>query len=143
MKRILGLDLGTKTLGIAMSDVLGIAHGLELVRFKAQDFDTPLKRVNELIKQHQIEEIALGLPLHLSGEHSDMSRKCLEFKDRIEKDNENVKVEMVDERLTSVAAHRSLTAMNIDSRKHKNIVDMLAAEEILDSYLRKKALNGN
>lgn len=138
MKKAIGLDLGMKTLGIAISDSLGISHGIELVRFKYNDFDTPLKRVLELLKEHQIDEIALGLPLHLSGEQSDMSKRCLDFKEMLLNNNPNVKVEMIDERFTSVAAHRSLTMMNIDSRKQKNIVDILAAQEILDIYIRKR-----
>ena len=139
MKKAIGLDLGTKTLGIAISDSLGISHGLELVRFKANDFNVPLKKVLELLEKNQIDEIALGLPLHLSGEQSEMSKKCLEFKEMILANKPNIIVEMIDERMTSVSAHKSLTMMYINAKKQKDIVDIVAAQEILDVYLRKRA----
>ena len=68
-----------------------------------------------------------------------MSKKCLEFKEMILANKPNIIVEMIDERMTSVSAHKSLTMMNINAKKQKDIVDIVAAQEILDVYLRKRA----
>ena len=138
MDRVLGLDLGTKTLGIAMSDAIGIVHGIETFRFQEKAYRLAKERVIQLVKENGIKEIAIGLPLHLSGEMSEMGKACQLFKDRLLEENPNLKIIMVDERLTSVSAHRTLSDLGMNTKKQKAVVDMIAAEEILNTYMRMR-----
>lgn len=137
--RILGLDLGKKTLGIAMSDSLLIAaHGLETFRFKYMDFEPAVERVAELVRENGVPEIALGLPLHLSGRVSEMADVALAFRDKLEKRLPGVKIAMVDERLTSALAARELKAANMNARKRRELIDAAAAADILETYLAQR-----
>ena len=138
MEKAIGLDLGKKTLGIATSDSLGFAHPLETFRFPAFQFAQGVKRVAEVSKEKGITIIALGYPLHLSGQPSEMSENVLKFKDMLLEDNPNYKIELVDERLTSVQANNTLSFLDVSHQKRKDNVDALAATEILESYLRSK-----
>ena len=138
MEKAIGLDLGKKTLGIATSDSLGFAHALETFRFPSFQFDLAVKRVAEVSKEKGITNIALGYPLHLSGQPSEMSENVLNFKKMLEEDNPNYKIELVDERLTSVQANNTLSFLDVSHQKRKDNVDSLAAQEILESYIRSK-----
>ena len=138
MEKAIGLDLGKKTLGIATSDALGFAHPLETFRFPSFQFDLAVKRVAEVSKEKGITSIALGYPLHLSGQPSEMSENVLNFKKMLEEDNPNYKIELVDERLTSVQANNTLSFLDVSHQKRKDNVDALAAQEILESYIRSK-----
>ena len=138
MEKAIGLDLGKKTLGIATSDSLGFAHALETFRFPSFQFDLAVKRVAEVSKEKGITSIALGYPLHLSGQPSEMSENVLNFKKMLEEDNPNYKIELVDERLTSVQANNTLSFLDVSHQKRKDNVDSLAAQEILESYIRSK-----
>lgn len=135
---VLGLDLGKKTLGIAKSDVLGIAHPLEVFRFPYEGYQKAIARVIELINQYNIKEIALGLPLHLSGEESEMSKAVRIFKEKIEEQIKDVKIVLVDERYSSTMSLRNLSNMGVNAKNAKSVVDMAAAQEILNTYLRMK-----
>lgn len=138
MEKILGLDLGTKTIGIALSDSLGISHPLETFRFKERVYREAKERVIELIDQNVVSEIALGLPLHMSGEESEMSKAVRIFKDKLLEERPNLIIALVDERLTSISAHRTLKDLGMNSKKQRQVVDMLAAQEILETYIRMK-----
>lgn len=135
---VLGLDLGKKTLGIAKSDVLGIAHPLEVYRFPYEGYQKAIARVIELISLYNIKEIALGLPLHLSGEESEMSKAVRIFKEKIEEQVKDVKITLVDERYSSTMSLRNLSSMGVNAKNAKSVVDMAAAQEILNTYLRMK-----
>lgn len=138
MEKVLGLDLGTKTLGIAMSDTIGIVHGIETFRFQEKAYRLAKERVIQLMKENNIKEIAIGLPLHLSGEMSEMGKACQLFKERLLEEYPDLKIVMVDERLTSVSAHKTLSNLGMNSKKQKEVVDMIAAEEILNTYMRMR-----
>ena len=138
MEKAIGLDLGKKTLGIATSDALGFAHPLETFRFPSFQFEQAVKRVAEVSKEKGITNIALGYPLHLSGQPSEMSENVLNFKKMLEADNPNYVIELIDERLTSVQANNTLSFLDVNHQKRKENVDALAAQEILESYLRSK-----
>ena len=142
MIKAIGLDLGTKTLGIAYSDYLGFVHGLETFRFKSLDFDSAIARVNEVSKEKGITNIALGYPLHLNGTPSEMSQNVLDFKKKLEETNPSLKIELVDERLSSVTANNTLSELNVSHQQRKDKVDTLAACTILDTYIRKVNNNG-
>lgn len=142
MNKAIGLDLGTKTLGIAYSDYLGFVHGLETFRFKSLDFASAVKRVLEVSKEKGITQIALGYPLHLNGTPSEMSNNVLEFKKMLENANPDFKIELIDERLSSVTANNTLSELNANHETRKERVDTLAACTILDTYVRKANNNG-
>ena len=138
MEKAIGLDLGKKTLGIATSDSLGFCHPLETFRFPPFQFELAVKRVKEVSTDKGIKTIALGYPLHLSGQPSEMSENVLKFKDMLLADNPDYIIELVDERLTSVQANNTLSFLDVSHQKRKDSVDALAAQEILESYIRSK-----
>ena len=138
MDKIIGLDLGKKTLGIACSDVLGIAHGVETYRFKAFDYEDAANYIDKMAKIRGVNTFALGLPLHLSGEMSEMANNVMKFKELLLAKNKDYKIELVDERFSSVIANNAISAMNMNHEQRKQNVDTIAATEILETYLRMK-----
>ena len=99
MEKILGLDLGTTTLGVAMTDSLGIAaHGVETFRFEPGNFKAARERANEIANKEGITKIALGMPLYESGDLSPHAKSCLRFRDDLMKLNSNIKLETDDEK---------------------------------------------
>ena len=126
MKKVLGLDLGSRTCGIAMSDILGmIAHGVETFRFKPDDYLTCAKHVKEIVEENDIETIVLGLPKQIS----------IEFKKQLEEMIEGINVILVDERLTTVVAENQLLFADVSRKKRKQVIDKMAAVAILQGYL--------
>lgn len=136
--KIIGLDLGTTTLGIAYSDVFGFVHGIETFRFPKNQYIVARKHVLELCEKMMINEIAIGLPLHLSGEMSDMANNVIRFKDDLLKEKPDLIINTVDERLTSVSANRSISEQGMNHKQRKDSVDRIAACIILDTYVRMK-----
>ena len=138
LDRVLGLDLGTTTLGIAYSDPFGFIHGIETFRFDKNQYIVARKHVLKLAEEMMIKEIAIGLPLHLSGEMSEMANNVMRFKDDLLKENPNLVINLVDERLSSVSANRSISEQGFNHKKRKESVDRIAACIILDTYIRMK-----
>ena len=137
--KVLGLDLGEKTLGIAVSDLMGIiATGVENFRFESCDFDKAMERVHFYVKRDMIKEIALGLPLHMSGDESDHSRLCRRFKEMIENAIPGIKVVLIDERWTTKQANRVLLQADLSRAKRKKVIDKMAAVVILETYLQMR-----
>ena len=137
MKKVLGLDLGSRTCGIAMSDILGmIAHGVETFRFKPDDYLTCAKHVKEIVEENDIETIVLGLPKHMNGDLGERAQISIDFKERLEK-MMDVEVILEDERLTTVIATNNLIFGDVSRKKRKQVVDKMAAVEILQGYLDK------
>ncbi|MGI6710084.1 MAG: Holliday junction resolvase RuvX [Bacilli bacterium] len=133
--KILGLDLGTKTLGVAISDMLGvIANPIGTYRIDEKDLKQALGFVKELIKEHQIKEIVLGFPKNMDGSTGFQCDYILEFKGVLEAET-NLKVHLIDERLTSVIANRTMLSADMSRQKRKKNVDKLAATIILQGYL--------
>ena len=142
MKRILGLDLGTKTLGIAMTDELGLAaHGYETFRFEEFNYKKAREHVVELCQKYDIEEVALGIPYYASGDISPRAQSCLRFKDDLLKLNPALKIEMIDESYSTIEADEMLKETNLSYYKRKEIIDEMAAVVILKRYLAKKENN--
>lgn len=134
--KVLGLDLGEKSLGIAESDLMGIiATGVENFKFESMDFNKALERVIYYVKKDSIKEIALGLPLHMNGDESDHSMMCREFKKLIEDNIKGIKVVLVDERWTTKQASRILLEADLSRNKRKKVIDKMAAVCILETYL--------
>jgi len=136
--RTMGLDLGSVTCGIALSDPMKmIARAKETYRFKNNDYDACADYVVSLIDKEAVDEIVLGLPKHMNGDIGIKGNICLEFKDKIQS-RYDIKVTMWDERLTTVAASKILIAADLSRKKRKKVIDQMAAVQILQSYLDKK-----
>ena len=134
--RILGLDYGSKTVGVAVSDPLGFtAQGVEIIRRKSENkMRQTLARIEELIAQYQLEEIVLGLPKNMNNTLGDRAEKSLELKETLER-RTGLPVVMWDERLTTVSANRVLMETGVRRENRKEHVDEIAAVFILQGYL--------
>ena len=134
--RILGLDYGSKTVGVAVSDPLGFtAQGVEIIRRKSENkMRQTLARIEELIAQYQVEEIVLGLPKNMNNTLGDRAEKSLELKETRER-RTGLPVVMWDERLTTVSANRVLMEAGVRRENRKEHVDEIAAVFILQGYL--------
>lgn len=136
--RYLGLDLGTRTLGTAISDTtLTIATTHETIRFNDSDYDSLIPKIKELIEEYKISKIILGFPKNMNNSIGERGQVTLEFKEKIEK-SLNVEVIMQDERLTTVEATNYMIEADISRKKRKKKVDSLAANIILQTYLDKE-----
>ncbi|MDY4669095.1 MAG: Holliday junction resolvase RuvX [Oliverpabstia sp.] len=134
--RILGLDYGSKTVGVAVSDPLGLtAQGVEIIRRKSENkMRQTLARIEELIKEYQVEKIVLGLPKNMNNTLGDRAEKSLELKETLER-RTGLDVVMWDERLTTVSANRVLMESGVRRENRKDYVDKIAAIFILQNYL--------
>lgn len=141
-ERAIGLDLGEKTLGIAKSDALGFVHGVETFRFKRKEFALARQRVHDLVKETGIKEIALGFPISLHGQENEHTAMVKQFKEDLLKEDETLKITLVDERFTSVMAHNILSELDVSHSKRIESVDRLAACQILDTYILRRDNNG-
>ncbi len=135
MKRVMGLDLGSVTCGVAISDPLGIvARNVETIRFTSDDYEECLEKVLSVIKREQPDEIVLGLPKHMNGDVGVRGKVSEQFKEMLEA-NIQTKVILWDERLTTAAAERILIQADVSRKKRKKVIDQMAAVQILQSYL--------
>lgn len=134
--RIMGLDYGSKTVGVAVSDALGItAQGVEIIRRKSEKrLRRTLARIEDLIEEYQVESIVLGFPKHMDNTIGDRAEKSLEFQ-KILRKRTGLPVVMWDERLTTVEANRIMEETGVRKEDRKKYVDELAAMVILQGYL--------
>lgn len=133
--RYLGLDLGTKTLGVAITDPSNsIIFPRETIFFKKENYLEALEQLKPILEKEKITDIVIGLPLNMDGSKGFASQRTLSFVPLLE--SQGLKVHLVDERLTSVEAERILHGLNLRSKKFKGKVDAEAAALILESYLR-------
>lgn len=136
--RYLGLDLGSKTLGVSISDLTNTVASLyTTIRFKEEDYEYAIKELEPIITENKITDIVLGLPKNMNNTLSTRALICLEFKEKLEK-SFNINVIMEDERLTSVISNNILIEANMSRKKRKTKVDGMAAILILQSYLDRK-----
>ena len=135
--RCLGLDLGSKTLGIAISDVTNvIASVYTTLYFKDEDYASLISPLKEIIDKEKIDTLVLGLPKNMNNTLGERANITLEFKKMLE-DNLFIPVVFEDERLTSVISNNVLIAANVSRKKRKKRVDGMAAVLILQGYLDK------
>lgn len=135
MKRLVGLDLGTKTLGVAISDPLKVsAQGLQTIKFEENAYNKALKLLEEMLDKYEIELFVLGNPKHMNGDEGESSLRSQKFKTKLEK-HFKVPVVLWDERLTSVLVDKAMIDMDLSRKKRKAIIDTLAATNILQGYL--------
>lgn len=134
--RIMGLDFGSKTVGVAVSDALLItAQGIEIIRRNSENkLRQTLARIEELIVEYEVQEIVLGLPKNMNNTQGERVEKTLEFKEILER-RTGLIVHMWDERLTTVAADRVMIEAGIRRENRKNYVDQIAAVFILQGYM--------
>lgn len=131
--RILGLDIGSKTIGVAISDPLGwTAQGITTIRRSKKEQD--LEEIKKICKEYSVETIVIGLPKNMNGTIGESGERVLEFSEQI-KNFTGIKIEMWDERLTTVAAHKAMLEADLSRGKRKKIVDKIAAIYILQGYL--------
>ena len=134
--RIMGLDFGSKTVGVAISDPLFLtAQGIEIVRRKASGkLRQTLARINELKEEYEVGKIVLGFPKNMNNTEGERCEKTLEFKEMLEK-RTGLPVVMWDERLTTMAADRTLEETGVHKEDRKQYLDQVAAVFILQGYL--------
>lgn len=137
--RVMGLDLGTKTVGVAISDALQItAQGIEIIRRKDENkLRQTLARIEELIVEYEVGEIVIGLPKHMNNDLGDRAQFSLDFKEKLER-RTGLSVALWDERLTTVSADRIMMEAGVRREDRKEYVDKIAATLILQGYLDYK-----
>lgn len=138
--RIMGLDFGSKTVGVAISDPLFItAQGIEIIHRSTENkLRQTLARIEELVAEHEVGEIVLGLPKNMNNTQGERAEKTLEFKEMLER-RTGLTVTMWDERLTTVAADKAMIEMEIRRENRGKYVDMIAAILILQGFLDLKS----
>ena len=134
--RVMGLDYGSKTVGVAVSDPLGVtAQGVEtIVRKEENKLRQTLARIEELVKEYEVEKIVLGLPLNMNDTIGERAEKTLEFKAMLER-RTGLEVVLCDERLTTIEAEQILIESNVRREDRKKYIDKIAAGFILQGYL--------
>ena len=132
--RILGLDLGSRTLGVAVSDFSElIARPVETIRFEEDDYESCLEKLKTVLQGYQIKKAVLGLPRHMNGDIGIRGEISIHFKEQLEQ--LGLEVILWDERLTTMAAQRILISADVSRKKRKQVIDQMAAVQILQSYL--------
>lgn len=141
--RYLGLDFGTKTIGISISDRTNlIASSYKLIEYKNNDYTTVIEELRNIIKLNSITTLILGLPKNMNNSIGERATETIKFKDNIEKEL-NIDVVLEDERLTTKEAHKTLIEANMSRKKRKKNVDKVAASFILQNYLDRLNRKGN
>ncbi|MCI9071722.1 MAG: Holliday junction resolvase RuvX [Lachnospiraceae bacterium] len=139
--RVMGLDFGSKTVGVAVSDPLGItAQGLEIIRRREENkLRQTYARIEALIVEYQVEEIVLGLPKNMNATEGERAGLTREFREGLER-RTGLPVTLWDERLTTVAADKAMMEAGIRRERRRDYVDMIAASLILQAYLDYRAM---
>lgn len=136
--RIMGLDVGDKTIGVAVSDLMGItAQGVKTVKRVGKKKD--IEELKTIIKERQVNKIVSGLPKNMNGTLGPQGEKVIKFCELLEQET-GINIEYWDERLSTVAAERSLIEADVRRDKRKKVIDMLAAVIILQGYLDSKRI---
>ena len=141
--RYLGLDLGTKTLGLAISDEsLTIASSLTIIRFDENDYDSVYEPLKSIVDEYNIVKFVLGLPKNMNNSLGFRAQTTIEFKDKLETWF-NLDVVLEDERLTTIEATNYMLEADLSRKKRKKKIDAVAASIILQAYLDKEKRGGN
>lgn len=135
--RILGIDYGEARVGIAVTDSLNITvQGLETIQRNGSD-KVILKRLDEIFKNYEVDTIVIGMPLNMNGTMSERAKITEKFVHKLKCKYNKMKIEIIDERLTTVEAHKTMNFLKVNRNKKKNIVDTISAVYILEIYLNK------
>lgn len=136
--RKLGIDYGDSRVGIAISDALGItAQGLETIHHNGND-KIVLKRLEKIVSEYEIDTFVIGMPYNMNGTSSERIEVTKKFINKLKCKFNKVSIAEIDERLTTVAAHKTMNFLDINKQKKKNIVDTISAVYILEIYLNRK-----
>lgn len=135
--RYLGLDLGSRTLGVALSDASGIIASSYCVIRHNEDYSGLIVKVKDIVVEKKVDEIVLGLPKNMNNTLGEKAKLSYKFKEMLEK-SINIPVHLIDERLTTKLVTDILISNDTSRKKRKNVVDSMAASVILQSYLDKK-----
>lgn len=139
MSKVFGLDLGTTTLGVAISDTNGIfAYGYEQFRFEPGNYKKALNHVIEICHKEDVKEIALGLPLHMNGDVGERAQSSMRFKLELESLDSSLEIHLVDERMSTMLANSRLLEADISRKKRKAVIDKMSAVVILETYLGQR-----
>ena len=135
--RILGIDYGDARTGLAITDALNItAQGLETINNNGND-KIILKKIDELLEKYEISTIVVGYPLNMNGTKSERTEVTEKFIHKLKCKYNKLEIKQIDERLTTVAAHRTMNLLDVNKNKKKNIVDTISAVYILETYLKQ------
>lgn len=141
MKRYLSLDVGDATVGVAVSDPLGLtAQGVETIRRK--DMKADLKRLEELMEAYGTKSLVIGLPRNMNGTQGERCEVVRAFAEEIREAVPEAEIEFWDERLSTVAAARSLLEADLSRRKRRKVIDKMAAVFILQGFLDRLSMTG-
>ena len=135
--RILGIDYGDARTGFAITDALNItAQGLETINNNGND-KIILRKIDELLEQYEISTIVIGYPLNMNGTKSERTEITEKFIHKLKCKYNKLQIKQIDERLTTVAAHKTMNLLEVNKNKKKNIVDTISAVYILETYLKQ------
>ena len=135
--RILGIDYGDARTGIAITDALNITvQGLETIHNQGSD-RVILRRLDEILEQYEVDTIVIGKPINMNGTPSERTEITEKFIHKLKCKYNKIKIETIDERLTTVAAHKTMNFLDVNKNKKRNIVDTISAVYILETYLNK------
>ena len=135
--RILGIDYGDARTGIAITDALNItAQGLETIYSEGSD-KVILRKLDEILERYEVDTIVIGRPINMNGTESERTEQTDKFIHKLKCKYNKIKIETIDERLTTVAAHKTMNFLDVNKNKKKNIVDTISAVYILETYLNK------
>lgn len=136
--RIMGLDVGSKTVGVAISDALGwTAQGIETVKINEETGDFGIERIKELVKEYAVTEFVVGFPKNMNNTVGPRGEASNNYKNLLE-ETFQLPVKLWDERLTTMAAERMLIEADVSRKKRKQVIDKMAAVMILQGYLDSK-----
>lgn len=135
--RTLGIDYGDARTGFAITDSLNITvQALETLKTEGND-KIILKKIDEYLEKYEIDTIVIGMPFSLNGTKSKRTEKTEEFLHKLKCKYNNLKIDYIDERLTTVAAHKTMNFLDVNKYKKRNIVDTISAIYILETYVNK------
>ena len=139
--RKLGIDYGDSRVGLAIPDELEItAQGLETIHHNGND-KLILKRLDEILSQYSIDTFVIGMPINMDGSKTERVEVTTKFIHKLKCKFPKISIETIDERLTTVAAHKTMNYLNIDKNKKKQLVDTISAVYILETYMNKRKNN--
>ncbi len=135
--RILGIDYGDARVGIAITDSLNItAQGLETIQRNGTD-KTVLRRLDEILEEYEIDTFVIGMPYNMNGAKTERAEITENFIHKLKCKYNKIKIETIDERLTTVAAHKTMNFLDVNKKKKRSIVDTISAVYILEMYINK------
>lgn len=136
MDKVLGLDVGTKTVGVAVSDAFGwTAQGITTLKIDYGNGDYGFKDIEKIAKEHNVKTIVIGLPKNMNNSIGESGERSIEFSKSLAKHLPDVKIQLWDERLSTMGAERTLLEADVSRKKRKAVIDKMAAVFILQGYL--------